>query len=439
VIGSVADRRVVNVLTLLLISVTVLQRFGAPLGGVQLSVSVVVALGGIAYLLFHRDAVENTAAMRVFVLAVAACFLATGVDLVRSGAGAITSLVYLPVVWVVFCFRLHPAHLHLYPRLVDRFERIMVAFAAVGILQTLTQAVGVWSYTDVIGDLVPAKLLFTGYNTSYPIQYGSSIIKANAFVFLEPSVYAQFLALAVLSTLVRRSGSLRTVLLALALVCTISGTGLLSVAFGIAVLAVRRGGRWTARIAVGAAVIGGIALLTPFGQIIASRSGEAGETNSSGSLRFVQPYQRLLDAWSSDPLSLFTGRGAGSADRLAAEIFSRSGLPINFSGLAKLLLEYGVPATVLFSVFVAVAVVRRAPSPTLALSAVFANALLTGALLQPQVLYVMLPLCSLFLGQPYERRLDDQSRGGAREGAGAATAGVAVTVPPARPDGGLRG
>ena len=430
-----ADRRVLAFTTALLVSLTLLQRFGVPLGGVQLSVSVLVAVGGLAYLLYHGDVVENRAATRVFVLAMTACFLCAGVVLVRSGYGGITSLVYLPVIWVVFAFRLHPARHHLYERVLERFEAIMLVFAGVGVAQTAAQAAGAWTYVDYVLTYVPKALLFTGYNTSYPIQYGSPIIKANGFTFLEPSIYAQFLAMALLSVLVRRAAWWRVLLLVVALVCAISGTGLLFAAFGVALLALRRGGRWTARIVVAVLVLVPVALATPFGAIIADRAGETSETNSSGSLRFVQPYQRILDSWSEDPLSILVGAGAGRADDLADQIFQQTGLPINFSGLAKLVLEYGVPAAVLFGCFVALAVVRRSPAPTLAWTGIFANAFLTGALLQPQVLYVLVPLSSLFIGHRFEAELTAARRAERPQAEEPARPAVAVTVPPAAPNG----
>ncbi|MEZ0492487.1 hypothetical protein AB2L28_09590 [Kineococcus sp. TBRC 1896] len=437
---SVADRRVMAVVTALIVSITLLQRFGLPLGGVQLSVSVLVALAGLGYLLHHGDVVENRPATRVFVLAVAAAFLCAGIVLFRTGEGAITSLVYLPVIWVVFTFRLHPARHHLYERVLARFEAFMLVFAAVGILQTAGQALGVWSYRDFVLSAVPRTVLFTGYNTSYPIEYGNPIIKANGFVFLEPSIYAQFLAIALLAVLVRRAAWWRVVVLAIALVCTISGTGLLFAGFGVLLLMLRRGGRWTARIVVAVVVAIPIALATPFGSIIAERAGETSQTNSSGSLRFVQPYGQILQTWGDRPWSVLVGDGAGRADRLADEIFQATRLPINFSGLAKLVLEYGLPAAVLFGVFAALALVRRSPSPTLAGAGVFANAFLTGALLQPQVLYVLVPLSSLFIGYRYEAGRDarrDPAASGPASGGGESGQGapVAVTVAPASPNG----
>ncbi|WP_369054989.1 hypothetical protein [Kineococcus terrestris] len=438
--STVADRRVMAVVTAVLLSITVLQRFAVPVGPL-LSVSVLVTIAGIAFLLYHGDVVENAPAMRVFVVAMAVCFLAAGIVLVSEGVGAVTSLVYLPVIWVAFAFTLHPARQHLYPRVLARFEALMLVFAGIGIAQTLAQVAGVWAYRDYLLSWVPSSFLFLGYNTSNPIEYGASVYRANAFVFLEPSIFAQFLALALLSSLVRRASLLRAVVLGAAMICCISGTGLLYVAFGVVLLAVRRGGVWTARIVVAAVVGGLVALATPFGAIIASRTDEASVDNSSGSLRFVQPYEQILGTWATDPLTTLWGAGAGWADQLADQIFGATGLPINFSGIAKLVLEYGIPATVLFATFAVLAIARRSPSPTLAWSGLFANAVLTGALLQPQVLYVLLPLCSLFIGYRFERDLDDERRASARSAAEdharevAEAAQVRVTVAPADPNG----
>ncbi|WP_432510353.1 hypothetical protein [Kineococcus sp. SYSU DK001] len=428
-----------TVITALLVSITALQRFGLPVGGTQLSLSVLVALGGLGYLLYHGDVVENRGATRIFVLAMAACFLCAGIVLFQTGYGGITSLVYLPVIWVAFAFRLHASRQHLYERVLRRYEAIMLVLAGIGVAQTVSQALGLWTYVDVVLQNVPETFLFTGYNTSYPIEYGSPIIKANGFVFLEPSIYAQFLAMALLSVLVRRASWWRVLLLGVALVCTISGTGLLFAAFGVLLLALRRGGRWTARIVVAVVVAVPVALATPFGSIIAERADETSNTNSSGSLRFVQPYQRILETWGEDPLSVLTGDGAGRADALADQIFRATGLPINFSGLAKVVLEYGVPASVLFCVFVGLALVRRAPAPTLAWAGVFANAFLTGSLLQPQVLYLMLPLVSLFIGYPYEKALGSRRSEPAAEvvdaGVSPSAAPASVTIRPASPNG----
>ncbi len=85
------------------------------------------------------------------------------------------------------------------------------------------------------------------YNYSYEIYYGSSILKSNGVVFLEASFASQFLALAIIVQILLGGGRLRLVLFGAALVSTLSGTGLLLLAAGLALLAVRRGGQWATR------------------------------------------------------------------------------------------------------------------------------------------------------------------------------------------------
>ena len=429
---TAGDRRVLALCTAILLTVTLLQRVALPLGS-PLSVSVPVVYAGIGYLLLTGDVRFGATSTRRFLLALAACLLMTGVTLTTSGAGSVTSAMYLLVTWAAFCFRASSSSHHLYPQVLDRFEKLMVVLAGVGVLQTLSQFAGAWTYVDYLGDALPPDLLFQGYNTSYPITYGSPVIKANAFVFLEPSVYAQFLGLALLSVLVRRAHWSRAALLAAAMVCSISGTGLLLVAFGVAVLVIRRGGWFAARIVAAGAVMAGIALASPLGEIFLARSGETSHTNSSGNLRFVMPYEYVFDTWAAEPRTLLTGLGAGEADQVMAQIFEATGLPINFSGVAKLVLEYGIPAALLFLAFAAAALVVRAPAPTLALAGAFGNAFLTGGLLQPQVLYVLLPLAVLFVGTRFEDTGRASGAADPEEGSGAlaATAPHPSSVPPA--------
>ena len=433
--GPATERRVLAACTVVILAVTVLQRVALPLGA-PVALSMLVVLPVLGWLLYLGDVVEHTRALRVYLMAVAGCCLAAIGAFLLGAQASVPSLLLLVVVWSAFCFRVHPAAHHLYPRVLDRFEKIMMVFAVVGIGQVLAQFAGVWAYRDYVKEALPLSFTFAGYNTSYPIQYGSSVIKANAFVFVEPSIFSQFLALALLSTLVRGARPLRVLLFAGALVCAVAGTGLLLMAVGLLVLAVRRGGWWTVRVAGGGAVLLVAALSTPLGDIFVDRSDETSYTNSSASLRFVQPFQFIERTWREDPVTFLTGLGPGGADAAADAVFAATGLPLNFAGAPKLVLEYGVPASVLFVVFVVVAVLRRAPSPTLAIGGVFANSILFAGLLQPQVLYLLLPLCTLFVGSRFDagrRRGAAAHRDTAREAS--APAPVRPTLQPAAPNG----
>ncbi|MEZ0166400.1 hypothetical protein AB2L27_16685 [Kineococcus sp. LSe6-4] len=430
---STADARVMVGVTIVVVALTVLQRFALPLGSpVPVTIPVVAAVLG--YLAYHGHVREDGASVRTYALAMGALSVVALVDVLWRGTGSLTSLLLLVVTWAALCFRVDERRLHLFPRVQRRFETFMLVFAGIGIVQMLAQFAGIWSYTDLLRTVVPQNLLFQGYNTSYPIEYGSPVIKANAFVFVEPSVFSQFLALALLSVLSRGREYWRVAVFAVALVCTVTGTGFMVLGFGLVVLAVRRGGLWAVRAAVVLGIAGVAALLSPLGPILLSRSGEAGQTNSSGSLRFVQPYQYLLDRWSSDPWSVLTGLGPGQADRISDAIFAQTGLPISFAGAAKMVLEYGLPAFLLAVVFLFVAAVRRSPAPTVALAAVFLNAVTSSSFLAANIFYVLLPMATLFVGRRTElsvweeQRTDDDP-----------TDAVEVTVPPwTTPLGGTR-
>lgn len=426
---STADARVMVGVTLVIVALTVLQRVALPLGS-PVPVTIVVVAGVLGYLAYHGLVREDGAAVRTYALAMGALSVFALVDIAWRGTGSLTSLLLLVVTWAALCFRVDERRLHLFPRVQQRFEAFMLVFAGLGIVQVLAQFAGVWTYTDLLAAVVPKDLLFQGYNTSYPIEYGSPVIKANAFVFVEPSVFSQFLALALLSVLSRGRQYWRVAVFAVALVATVTGTGIMVLGFGLLVMAVRRGGGWTVRAAVVLAVAAVAALLSPVGSILLSRTGEAGETNSSGSLRFVQPYEYLLDRWSSDPWSILTGLGPGMADRISDQIFAATGLPISFAGAVKMVLEYGVPASVLVGVFLYVAVVRRSPSPTVALAGIFLNAVTSSSFLAANIFYVLLPMAVLFVGRRTElsvRERQQQER--------AAEPSVAVTVPAWNPGG----
>ncbi|MBB2900797.1 hypothetical protein FHR75_001585 [Kineococcus radiotolerans] len=395
---STADARVMVAMTVVIVSLTVVQRLALPLGS-PVPVTIPIVAAALGYLAYHGLLREDGASVRTYLLAMGTLSVFALVDIAWRGTGSLTSLLLLVVTWAALCFRVDERRRHLFPRVQQRFETFMLVFAVLGIVQMLAQFSGAWSYTDYIREIVPPDLVFQGYNTSYPIEYGSPVIKANAFVFVEPSVFSQFLALALLSTLSRGRQLWRVAVFGVALVCTVTGTGFMVLGFGLLVLAVRRGGLWAARAAVVLAVGVVAALLSPIGPILLSRTGEAGQSNSSGSLRFVQPYEYLLQRWSDDPWSLLTGLGPGMADRISDAIFARSGLPISFAGGAKMVLEYGLPASVLVGALLYVAVVRRSPAPAVALAAVFLNAVTSSSFLAANIFYVVLPMAVLFAGR----------------------------------------
>ena len=73
-------------------------------------------------------------------------------------------------------------------------------------------------------------MLLPRFNTVIPVQHGASLFKSNGFVFIEPSTFSQFLALAIVIELAVFHSMRRFALFALAYLVTYSGTGLIVLA-----------------------------------------------------------------------------------------------------------------------------------------------------------------------------------------------------------------
>lgn len=397
-----ANRRVAVALHLMVIAVVVLQRFAVPGIGTALCLPVVMAI--LAYLVHERAVVLDTMRTRLYLLAAGICCAATLLSASYfKDEWSLKSLALLVVLYIPFCLRLRPDLRYLYRPLLGFFNTIMLVLACVALTQWAAQLVG-WTYSDPL-DLVPDQFLIQTYNTSYPIYYGSPIMKANAFAFLEPSFCSQFLAVAIIVQLLLGRSRWRLPLYAAALLTTVSGTGIILVGVGLAVLAVRRGPAWMARTLLLLLLIGVMLLSTPLAQILARRSSEQAEQGSSGQARFVAPYVLIASGLTADIPTLLVGRGPGIVSRTAgAEQFNAERIEANYPVIPKLAAEYGVIATMVFSWFAIVAMSNRTPSVTMSIMMLVVYFVLSGSLLQPSTVLAAYVFTSLFAARPSDAR-----------------------------------
>ncbi|HVU73995.1 MAG TPA: hypothetical protein VHE83_13605 [Mycobacteriales bacterium] len=387
----------------LLVFLVVGQRLAVPFGSSkQIPLGLPVGLAFVAYAsarhLVRVDRSRLLAGM-LALLAVTSCWV---LALSRGRSTSTLSLVYLITTYVPFVFVLtgHEQRA-LGERLLDKFLRIMEIVALVAMLQILAQLAG-YRVADPIGSVIPSKLLLQNYHTTYPLYYGSSLYKSNAYIFLEPSFLSQFLGVAILIRLVR-GGRIRRILpLVVAMVATVAGTGfLLAIAGGLALLATRGYRRQLMRVVPIGAAVAVAASFTPFGATIISRFGESGGgSNSSAGLRFQLPYQYLGSGWLSDlPHALF-GDGPGSADRfLTAKLGADIGGQVTPQVPLKLLFEYGLVGTAAFLFFLLSAVFLGRVSTPVTVGLVVAYLFLSGSLLQPATVLLMWVL-SAVAGRP---------------------------------------
>jgi hypothetical protein len=409
VIGNVpsdAQRRAAIGLRLMVVAIVVLQRFAVPGLPTALCMPIVLAIG--VYLVSERVLVEDNLRTGLYLLAVGTCCGAALLSTIHfRDEWSLKSLLLLVLLYLPFCYCLRPEFRHLYRPLLEFFNRIMVAAACVALGQWLAQVLG-WTYRDPLA-VLPRQLLLQSYNTFTPVQYGSSLMKTNAIIFLEPSFCSQFLAIALIAQLVLGGRRWRLPLYAAAILTTVSGTGILLVGLGLLVLAVRRGAPWAAGMLFVVLLLGTAVSFTPLGQLLMTRSGEPGAPNSSGNARFVAPYEQVTAGLARDTATLLFGRGPGqsSPQTSGIEYFNPEGVEANYPVIPKMGAEYGLIAAVVFTIFAVIAITKGTPSPTMSAAMLLLYFALSGSLLQPVTIYTTYLFTSVFAAPTYHgnRRL----------------------------------
>jgi hypothetical protein len=361
-----------------LIVVVAGQRLVVPVG--PWAVPVPLLAGYCLLLVLYRAGALRYSRVRLeLFLAATGCVLACAWLSGLRGPGSdssVTSVLMLLVTYLpwVFC---SPRS----PRLYRLSVRIMCAASVAALAQVGYQWITGRAYSDPLR-VLPAALVNGSYNTANPIRYGSELLKPNAGLFLEPSFLSQFLALAVILALVVRAPVWQPFLLGLGLVSTLSGTGLVLLAFGVLAALLTAPGclRWS-HVAAG---LTGIALVlsTPAAGLLLERRSETARPGTSGYARFVQPYTETARGLADSPGRYVVGAGPGSSDRLLESPRS-GGAPVVYPVLPKLAFEYGLASALLVSAFLLTALLRGAPSPALASSLGVMVFLLSGSLLQP--------------------------------------------------------
>jgi hypothetical protein len=177
---------------------------------------------------------------------------------------------------------------------------------------------------------------------------------------------------------------------------TVAGTGLLLIAFGLVLLAIRRGPIWAGGMFLVTLMVSAVVAVTPAGALLTSRADETSKRGSSFNLRFTEPYERAYRALGENDSAPWVGRGPGFVSIEADDHFERTGLKLAFPTPTKLLAEYGVIAGTVFLAFTLLIFLWKVPSGTIAAATLFLHLTLSGSLLQPFTAYLGLVLASIF-------------------------------------------
>jgi hypothetical protein len=371
---------------LLLLSATLLQRFGLSAGAA--SVSLALLVGYAFFLVALAFGALEVSVERSLLLSLGLC-VALASLLFNERASSATSLLLLGAMYLPFAFSLRRGSLAEDDAgwMRVRFLDIAWVAAVCGIVQFALQPVVHAAWWFDFTPSIPEKLRATGtFNTVIPV---GSLLKSNGFFFREPSGFSYLMALALVTELGDTRRKLRLVGFGLALLLTYSGTGILALLlatlhpFGLKTVL-----RLGLLLCAGALVFG---LLGDALQLSATleRVGEFNSTHSSGYMRYIAPARLLSETFDAADWTPFFGHGPGTIFRTVRDY------EFHDPTWAKLLFEYGIGG---FAAFVGLflAALRRPDVPLPVRATLFWGWLIMGGhLLSPEQNFLTLALVGL--------------------------------------------
>jgi hypothetical protein len=376
-----------RLVTVFVVLIVVLQRFGLDAGGTVVSVAMPLAYGFIGISIATQMAVVSRLRAGLLTVAVSAVLLTTAAVswLDVDDRYSLTSLALLVALYLPWVFRARdPYGAAVVAQAGRTFVRTMLVLSVVGMAQLGAQLAGIWEWDDLLRDLLP-DFIVPMYNYTNELSYGVGIYKSTAFVVLEPSFLSQYCALAILIGIVLRVRAWQLLLLAGGLASAVSGTGLVLLGVGAGLLLLRAPRLLRVSYVVVGVLTPVLIYFSPVGSFLLQRQGEFTQEGTSGNSRFVLPFQAAWDGLLAEPLRFFIGAGPGAVDRvLASTEVSVNSADVLYSTIPKLAFEYGILAGGLFILFLVLATIDRAPWRVVPAAMVFMTFVLSGALLQPQ-------------------------------------------------------
>ncbi len=352
------------------------QRIAIPVGSFSIPVAVPLMFTLFGWGLWHGYLRIDTRRTIAY-LASLSLLVTSALVVALSQSFSLASLIFLAGIYALLVITSIPCDV---TSIYQSHQRILLAFALIGVVQFAVQVVGA-PFIDPVG-ATPESFILPGYNTVQPLYYGATLIKPNAIVFLEASHLSKAIALAILIELFYFR---RWTYLAVFCACygfTFSGTGLITLTAGM-VTGVRYLKTKTLAVFLGFCLcVAAIVAASGFGNVWLNRTAEFGTVNSSGRARFVEPYLRLATVLRDD--FAYFGRGPGSVEESFTSV---GGVEAFDSTMVKLVFEYGPVAAAVFAGFMLLCLYSSdAPRPLQHACAVVLF-FLTGGLLEAVTLY----------------------------------------------------
>ncbi len=324
-----------------------LQRFALPLPGKSISVVGPIGMGLAIFGLVRGELAFNRGRLIAFLVLTTLAVLGMAWQLTHPNAyGAAQNLQSLAQFLLLTSFATlsfaQPVEERRFFRMVNFY---LALIAGAGVLQFVLQFVGirVFQFTG----LLPSKILYeTGYNLQIPVGFGG-MFKANGFFLVEPSVFSQFMAVALIVEMLYFKRLQFLGLFLAGLVLSFSGTGWIVLAAFVLFVTVSLGTRGlvvaVSTVLLLALVIGVALLAAPhLSAVFQERMAEFSRPGTSAQLRFATPFWLLHDVLTRVPSAAYIGIGSGASERLTLPYVYDVNTPV------KVALEYGFPALIAY-------------------------------------------------------------------------------------------
>ena len=362
------------VLWMPIIGVTVISKIAFVLGGKEILIGVPAILGATLLGIGTGRLVFEPARLMLY-LVVVTILLAEQAFAVHAFSP--TSLVLLLALHVPYIFRLRGLGDDPSAQL-NAFINLTFVICVAGIAQYAAQFVIGVRYAYPIEHFTPSWMLTHGYNYLNPLKYGSSILKSNGLVLLEPSFYSQLLAIGFGLESAGRKRISRLAIYTVGFGVSFSGTGLIMMAFVLPTLMIAYR-RYSLLLLLG--VGGATALL--FGEslglgLFLERSREFESTDSSGYQRYIGPAMLFGQYLWGEPRRWLFGLGAGMMTRMTPRPMFNAAE----TGWAKLILEFGLVGSAAYFFFL-YSCIFRSRQPAVLRVSLAVMTLLSGILDSP--------------------------------------------------------
>lgn len=381
--------------SLFIIIFLLMQRIAIPIQNKQIPLALFLVYAFLVLCIINNKAKIEIHRFIYFIISITLLILAS---IFSQNNISYFSLFYLIAMYAPFVFVSNVSNED-YEMILDSFQNFMAVISVVGILQILLQFAGI-SHFDLF-NILPTEFVQKGYNTSYPlIAYGTLIHNSNGIIFLESSFFSQYLAVSLIIEIIYFKKIWRIALYIVAILTTFAGTGLLLLVilspFWMSYVIQNKKTRTFFFIGLISLI-----LITAFTSSFfidynyyLIRMKEFGAEGSSAHIRFIAPYLVMWKILNTD--AFLGGMGAGAATELS-DVYSA-----NFPVIPKLLIEYGVIAGTIFTLFLLICFFHKKRTFTLTFSAAVMFFVLSGSLLQPQSVYLLYLLVIFFPEMEYK-------------------------------------